>query len=67
MADRHVMVEKVQQREGVCVRLKTLSSKEREEEIARMLGGKVTDISVRHARELLKQSAAGSVTPAGRG
>lgn len=54
MADRHVMIEKVQRKEGVRVTLKELSLKEREEEIARMLSGKVTDISIRHARELLR-------------
>lgn len=53
MADRHIMIEKVQRREGVYVRLKELSRKEREEEIARMLSGKVTDISIKHAKELL--------------
>jgi len=57
MADRHVMIEKVQRREGVYVTLKGLSRKEREEEIARMLSGKVTDISLRHARELLGSGA----------
>jgi DNA repair protein RecN (Recombination protein N) len=53
MADHHVMIEKVQRKEGVYVRLRKLSLKEREEEVARMLSGKVTDISLRHARELL--------------
>jgi len=53
MADYHVMVEKKQRKEGVYVTLNELTAKEREEEIARMLGGKVTDISVQHARELL--------------
>jgi DNA repair protein RecN (Recombination protein N) len=53
MADRHVMIEKIQRKDGVYVTLKELSRKEREEEIARMLSGKVTDISLRHARELL--------------
>jgi DNA repair protein RecN (Recombination protein N) len=61
MADRHVMIEKLQRNEGVCVTLKELSLKEREEEVARMLSGKVTDISIRHARELLKESTAGSL------
>ena len=55
MADHHVMIEKAERRDGVYVRLKTLSPGEREEEIARMLSGKVTDISVRHARELLRR------------
>ncbi len=54
MADHHIMIEKEERRDGVCVRLKGLSSREREEEIARMLSGKVTDISIKHARELLK-------------
>jgi len=53
MADHHIMIEKGERKEGVYVTLKELSRKEREEEIARMLSGKVTDISIRHARELL--------------
>jgi len=53
MADHHIMIEKGERKEGVYVTLKKLSPKEREEEIARMLSGKVTDISLRHARELL--------------
>lgn len=53
MADHHIMIEKGERKEGVYVKLKGLSRKEREEEIARMLSGKVTDISLRHARELL--------------
>jgi len=53
MADHHIMIEKGERKEGVYVKLKKLSPKEREEEIARMLSGKVTDISLRHARELL--------------
>lgn len=57
VADQHVMIEKAQRREGVYVTLKGLSRKEREEEIARMLSGKVTDISLRHARELLGSGA----------
>ncbi len=54
MADRHMMIEKVQRKDGVCVRLKKLSRKEREEEIARMLNGQMTETSLRHARELLE-------------
>lgn len=56
MADNHIMIEKAQRKEGICVKVKELNEKDREEEIARMLGGKVTDISRRHARELLRQS-----------
>ena len=54
MADRHMMIEKVQRKDGVCVKLKQLSLKEREEEIARMLNGQMTETSLRHARELLE-------------
>jgi len=57
MADIHIMVEKLQKRDGVRIRVKDLSAEEREEEIARMLSGKITDISVRHARELLSRTA----------
>lgn len=53
LADNHMMVEKVQKKDGVCVKVKNLQTKEREEEIARMLSGKITDISLKHARELL--------------
>lgn len=55
-ADNHIMIEKIQKKDGVHVRLKKLSANEREEEIARMLSGKVTDISLSHARELLERS-----------
>ncbi|MCL5022913.1 MAG: DNA repair protein RecN [Nitrospirae bacterium] len=57
MADHHFIAEKVEKKEGVCVTLTELASGEREEEIARMLGGKVTDISLRHAKELLGNGA----------
>jgi DNA repair protein RecN (Recombination protein N) len=53
MADHHIMIEKMQKKESVYVTVKELSRKEREEEIARMLSGKITEISLRHARELL--------------
>ncbi|HWR59198.1 MAG TPA: DNA repair protein RecN, partial [Thermodesulfovibrionales bacterium] len=62
VADHHVMIEKMRRDERIYVKVKGLHEKDREEEIARMLGGKVTDISLRHARELLKQSAAGSIS-----
>lgn len=55
MADHHIMIEKVQKKDSVSVKVKELSSKEREEEIARMLSGKITDISIKHARELLER------------
>lgn len=54
LADNHLMIEKAERKGGVYVKIKKLGLKEREEEIARMLSGKITDISVRHARELLR-------------
>jgi DNA repair protein RecN (Recombination protein N) len=53
MADHHIIVERTQGNGNVCVKVKEPSLLEREEEIARMLSGKITDISMRHARELL--------------
>ncbi len=52
-ADHHIKVEKIQKKDRVSVVVKALSDKERHEEIARMLSGKITDASLRHARELL--------------
>jgi DNA repair protein RecN (Recombination protein N) len=53
VADRHIVIEKIRKKDGVSVRVKVPSAEEREEEIARMLSGKITDISLKHARELL--------------
>lgn len=53
-ADHHIKIEKIQKKDSVSVKVKLLSMEERYEEIARMLSGKVTDASLRHARELLK-------------
>ena len=57
MADHHVVIEKLQKKTGVCVRVREAVSKEREEEIARMLSGTITEISLRHARELIGRTA----------
>jgi DNA repair protein RecN (Recombination protein N) len=54
MADHHLKVDKVSRKEGVCVKVNELSWEQRVEEIARMLSGKVTEISLSHARELLE-------------
>ncbi len=53
IADHHIIVERTQGNGNACVRVKEPSLLEREEEIARMLSGKIMDISRRHARELL--------------
>ncbi len=52
-ADFHIMTEKYQKKDGVGVRVKELSADERRSEIARMLSGKITDTSLKHAGELL--------------
>lgn len=56
-ADFHLMTEKFQKKDGVSVKIKELSPEERKTEIARMLSGKVTDVSLKHARELLERNA----------
>ena len=56
-ADFHLMTEKSQKKDGVSVKIKELSPEERKTEIARMLSGKVTDVSLKHARELLERNA----------
>lgn len=55
-ADHHIKVEKIQKKNSVEVKVKNLTYMERQEEIARMLSGKITDASLRHAKELLKES-----------
>jgi DNA repair protein RecN (Recombination protein N) len=55
LADHHLVIEKIQKKEGVYVKVKEPTTEERVVEIARMLSGKVTDISMRHARELLER------------
>ncbi|MFN3739693.1 MAG: DNA repair protein RecN [Thermodesulfovibrionales bacterium] len=54
-ADHHIKVEKVQKKDSVSVKVRSLSSEERQEEIARMLSGKITDASLKHAKELLRE------------
>jgi DNA repair protein RecN (Recombination protein N) len=53
MADNHLKVEKVIKGDNVEVRIEPLSDKDRQSEIARMLSGNITDLSLRHAKELL--------------
>lgn len=53
MADHHIVIEKTRRKDGVYVTVTEPTAGEREAEIARMLSGKITDISLEHARELL--------------
>jgi DNA repair protein RecN (Recombination protein N) len=52
--DHHLKVEKKEREGRVYVEVMELKGRERQEEIARMLSGKVTELSRRHAEELLE-------------
>jgi len=55
-ADTHFVISKIQNGKKVGMEVQPLNSKQREEEIARLLSGtKVTATSREHARQLLKQ------------
>ena len=56
LADRHFRVEKRVEENQTFVTAKQLTSEERVEEIARMHGGKTTEVTLAHAKELLKDS-----------
>ncbi len=56
-ADFHIMTEKSQTKDSTSVKIKELTPDERMAEIARMLSGKITDVSLKHAGELLERSA----------
>lgn len=53
VADRHLMVIKNTDQDTTAVTVSTLQEVEREQEIARMLSGRITDTTKAHARELL--------------
>lgn len=53
IAENHLAIEKKLYKDAVRVSVMTLKSEAREREIARMLSGKVTDASLKHACELL--------------
>ncbi len=53
LADHHMKVEKVVTGNRVKVTIEQLSDHKREEELARMLSGRITDGSLKHAKELL--------------
>jgi len=56
LADHHLRIEKRQRSTKVSVSVHELSGAERQNEIARMLSGSVTEISRRHAEELLERT-----------
>lgn len=52
-ADSHVVIEKLVRKDHTSISVETLSGEARTNEIARMLSGHITDLSLQHARELL--------------
>lgn len=52
----HLKIEKKLKNKKVHVEVRELSGKERQDEIARMLSGDITDISLKHAGELLEKT-----------
>jgi len=53
LSDNHLMVEKKIESDRAAIFVKPLTANERCNEIARMLSGKITDVSLKHAKELL--------------
>lgn len=53
LGDLHLKIEKVNKDGRVSVEVKELSGDDRVNEIARMLSGRITDVSLKHAKELL--------------
>jgi DNA repair protein RecN (Recombination protein N) len=54
--DSHLKIEKRQKNERVYVEVRELKGRERLDEIARMLSGKITDVSIKHAKELIESA-----------
>ncbi|MBF0318322.1 MAG: DNA repair protein RecN [Nitrospirae bacterium] len=52
-ADSHIRIQKHIAGNAVSITVETLHGQERQEELARMLSGSITEISLEHARELL--------------
>ncbi len=56
LGDFHLQITKRQKKGKVYVEVKEISGRERQDEIARMLSGKITDASLKHAQELLRNA-----------
>jgi DNA repair protein RecN (Recombination protein N) len=57
LAEHHFLIEKKETSGRVRVTIRELTGDKRQEEIARMLGGDVTEKSLEHARELIERRA----------
>ncbi|MEW6162072.1 MAG: DNA repair protein RecN [Nitrospirota bacterium] len=53
LGDFHLKIDKRQRDERVYVEVEELTGRERLDEVARMLSGKITEVSLKHAQELL--------------
>ncbi len=53
-ADGHLKIEKTVKKERTSVEVNRLEKDKRTEEVARMLSGRISDASIRHAKEMLK-------------
>jgi DNA repair protein RecN (Recombination protein N) len=56
MGDFHLKIEKGQRDGRVYVEVRELKGRERLDEIARMLSGKITEVSLKHAKELIESA-----------
>lgn len=57
VAAMHARILKEDSARGVSVKVKKLSGKDRQEEIARMLSGRITETSLEHAREIIEKGS----------
>ena len=62
VADTHLVIEKEAAPEGTKVIIKEVRDGARQEEVARMLGGKLSDASLRHAKELIERGFLGKTS-----
>lgn len=56
LADNHLMIEKITSDESVEITVRELNQNDRKMEIARMLSGTITESSLKHAEELIKEA-----------
>lgn len=56
MADHHYLIEKIEKDNNMKTTVSNLNIDEKVDEIGRLLGGDLTDITVKHAQELINQA-----------
>ncbi len=56
MADHHYLIEKVEKEKNMKTSVVKLNEKNRIEELGRLLDGELTDITIKHAEEMIKQA-----------